>query len=59
MEKIFETNFRFHLKQRTMGEVKHLVFSNFPLVSTKFSFMEEDWAQRYSFMQFWDFTDIS
>ena len=42
-----------------MVEVKYLVFSNFPLVSTKFSFMEEDWAQRYNFMQFWDFTDIS
>ena len=44
MGKIFEKNFRFHLKYRTAGKIQYLVFSNFLLVFTKYSFWEEDWA---------------
>ena len=52
MDKFFENNFRFHVKQRTTGKVQYLVFSKFSLVLAKFSFWEEDWALGYNFKQF-------
>ena len=42
MGKIFEKHFRFHVKHRTTGNVLYLVFSNFLLVLTKYSFREGD-----------------
>ena len=59
IHKIFETNSRFHVKQRTTGKVQFVFFSSFLLVLTKFSFWEEDWALGYNSMKFWDFPDIS
>ena len=44
IQKIFETNSSFHMKQRTTGKVHFLFLSSFLLVLTKFSFWEEDWA---------------
>ena len=47
MDKLFETNFRFHVKWRTMGIVQYSLFNNFSQV---FSFWQEDWALGYNFM---------
>ena len=38
MEKIYETNFRFHVKWQTTGKVQFPFFSSFLLVSTKVTF---------------------
>ena len=38
MDKIFETNFRFHVKYCTTGKNEDLVFSNFSIVMTKLLF---------------------
>ena len=50
MDKILETNFRFYVKQRTMGKFQDQVLRNFLLVLTKFSFREKNWAPNYNFM---------
>ena len=44
MDKIFETNPSFDVKQRTMGKVQFLFFKSHLLVLTTFSFWEKDWA---------------
>ena len=41
MDKKFETNSSFHVKQRTTGKVQFLSFRSFLLVLKKFSFWEE------------------
>ena len=41
-----------------MGKVEFLFSSSFLLVSTKFSFWEEDWALGYNSIKFWDL-DVS
>ena len=52
MDKIIETIFRFHVKQRSTGKV-HLLFSiRFLLALTKFSLLEEEWALVYNSMNF-------
>ena len=52
MDKIFKTNFRFHVKWQTMAKVHHLLFGNFLLVLTKFLFGEEIWALSETLKQF-------
>ena len=47
MDKVFEKNFGFHFKQRTTRKVQYLVFINFSLTLSKFSFWEEHWALGY------------
>ena len=43
MGKIFETDFRFLVKERTTGKVQYLVFNNFSeVLMTKCSFWEEE-----------------
>ena len=49
---MFETNFSFHLKQRTTGKVQFLLFRRFLLLPTKFSFLEKDLALYNNFMKF-------
>ena len=55
MDKIFENNLGFHEKFCSRGKSQYLVFSNFLLVLTIFSFWEEDWALDYNSTEFWDF----
>ena len=52
MDKIFEKNYSFHVKQHTTGKVQYLVFTNFALVLTKCYFWEEDLALDYNSVQF-------
>ena len=52
MDKIFEKNFGFHVKQFTTGKIKYLVYNNFLLVLTKCPFWGEDWSLGYDSMQF-------
>ena len=59
MDKIFEKNSSFHLKERTTAKISFLLFSSFLLLSTKFLFWEEDWALGYNYMMFRDFADLS
>ena len=42
IDKIFETNFRFHEKYRATGKIQFLFFSNFLQILTKF--LKEGWA---------------
>ena len=49
MDKIFETNSSFHVKQSTTEKVHFLFYSNFLLVLTKFLFSEEGWALGHIF----------
>ena len=42
MDKILETNFRFHVKQRSTGKVHLLFFIRFLLALTTFSLWEEE-----------------
>ena len=42
IEKIFEKNLRLHIKHCSRGKVQYLIFSNFSLVLTIFSFWEEE-----------------
>ena len=58
MDKIFEKNSSFLVKQRTMGKVQFLLFWSFLLALTKLSFLKEDWALGYNSMKFCDFPDI-
>ena len=58
MDKIFEANSSFRVKQRTTGKVRFLFARSFLLVLTKFSFWE-DWSRGYKSMKFWDFSDLS
>ena len=55
IDKIFEKNLRFHVKCCSRGKVQCLVFSNFLLLLTIFSFWEEDWTLDYNSMEFSDF----
>ena len=48
MDKIFETNFKFHLKWKTTVKIKYLFFSDFVLVLTKYLFWEKVWALKYN-----------
>ena len=57
--KIFETNPSFDVKERTTGKVSFLFFKPFPLVLTKLSFWQEDWALGYHSKKFRHFPDIS
>ena len=41
MEKMFETNFRFHVRKHTVEKVSTAFFRNLMLVLTKFSFWDE------------------
>ena len=41
MDKIFETNFSFYVKQGTTGKIQFLFFRNFLLVLKRFSFWEK------------------
>ena len=41
MDKLFETNFRFHVKWHTEGKVQYLLFITFLLVLTKFHFWKK------------------
>ena len=59
IQKIFETNSGFHVKQRPTGKVQFLFFSSFWLLLKKFSFWQEDWALVYNSSKFWDFLDFS
>ena len=52
MDKIFEKNSSFHLKERTTAKISFLLFSSFLLLSTKFLFWEEDWALGYNYVMF-------
>ena len=55
IDKIHEKNLRFHVKYCSRGKVQYLVYSNFLLVLTIFSFWEEDWTLHFNSMEFWDF----
>ena len=57
-DKIFETNFRFHVIQRTTGKVIYLFLRNVLLVLTKFLYWVGDLAVGYNSTTFWDFCDI-
>ena len=46
---------KFHGKYYSVGKVQDLVFSNFLLVLTIFSFWEEGWTLDYNFMNVLDF----
>ena len=59
LDKIFETKSSFYVKDRTTGRVQFLYFSSILLVLTKLWFWEEDWAQGYNCMKFWDFPGLS
>ena len=60
MDKIFEGNSRYCMKQSTMGrKIQFLFFRSFLLVLKKKSFWEEDWALGYNSMKFCVFPDIS
>ena len=59
MDRIFETNSNFHVKQGTMGKVQFLSYKSFFLVLTKFLLGEEDWALGYNSVMFCNFPDIS
>ena len=52
IDKIFQKNLTFHVKYCSRGKVQFLVFSNFLLALTIFSFWEEDWALDYYSMEF-------
>ena len=58
MDKLFDKNFKFHVKSCAPEKLQYLVFSNFLLVVAKFLFWEENWVLGYNFMQFWDFCEI-
>ena len=58
MDKLFERNFRFHVKWCIMGKVHYLVCINFSLVLTKLSSWEEEWALSYNSLKFWDLPKI-
>ena len=53
MDKIFETNSSFHVKQRTTEKIQFLFSRSFLLVLSKISFWEEDWALGYNSLKFW------
>ena len=55
--KISETNFSFHVKQRTT--IKFLFFKRILLVLTKLSFWQRDWALDNCSIKFRQFPDIS
>ena len=59
IHKIFETDFIFHVKQRTTGKVYFLFFKSFLLVLTKLSFWQGDWILGYHSMSLRYFTKIS
>ena len=50
VEKIFETNFSFHVKQPMESSIS--IFKNILLVLIKFLFWKEDWALGYNSMKF-------
>ena len=52
---MFEKNLRFHVKYCSRRKVQYLVFSNFLLVLTIFSFWGEDWVLDYNSMELGDF----
>ena len=58
IHKIFETKSSFHMKQCTTEKVQFLFFKSFLLVSTKFSFWQENWALGYHSMKFRHINDI-
>ena len=45
MDKIFQTNFRFHVKKPITGRFRFLFFINILLILTKFSFGRKNWHQ--------------
>ena len=55
IDKILGEILRFLVKCCSKGKVQYLVFSNFLLVLTIYSFWEEDWTLDYNYMEFWDF----
>ena len=59
IDKAFETNSSFHVRQRNTGKVQFLFFRSFLLVLAKVSVWEEDWELGYNSMEFWEFPDFS
>ena len=57
--KIYETNFSVGVKKLTTGKVQFQYVNSFLLVSTKFSFWEEDCAQDHNSIKIWDLLNIS
>ena len=55
MDKIFETNSSFLVKERTAGKVQLRFFRRYLLVLKKMSVLEKD----YHSMKFGDFSDFS
>ena len=55
IDKIFEKILRFHVNYCSRRKVHHLVFSNFLLVLTIFSFTEEYWTLDYNSIIPWSF----
>ena len=59
IQKIFETNSSFYVKQQPMGNVQFLFFRSFWLVLKNVSIWQEDWAVVYNSSKFRDFTNFS
>ena len=55
MDKAFETNSSFHVRQCNTGKVQFLFFKSFLLVLAKVSVWEGDWELGYNSMEFWKF----
>ena len=52
MDKAFETNSSFHVRQCNTGKVQFLFFKSFLLVLAKVSVWEGDWELGYNSMEF-------
>ena len=59
INKIFETNSNFHVKQRITGKVQFLFFNTFfASINKIFFFSQKNWALGYHSMRLWDFLNI-
>ena len=59
MDKTFEKNSSFNVKQHTPGKVQSLFLTSLSIVLTKFTFWEKDWALGYNSMKLWHHSELS